>query len=344
MIRFNCDYSEGAHPRILELMQQTNLEQCPGYGEDSHCDRARALIRKACGGAPVEVHFMVGGTQTNLTVISGLLRPHQGVISAASGHIGVHETGAIEATGHKVLTLPSSDGKITAAQVEALLDEHWHDETHQHMVQPGMVYISLPTELGTIYQKSELTALYQVCRKNHLPLYIDGARLGYGLAAAGCDFDLADLCALCDCFYIGGTKQGALLGEALVLCRPQLLPDFRYLMKQRGGMLAKGKLLGLQFEALFSDGLYFQLSRHAVEMADRIAATCQKKGIPPLVVTGTNQLFYIFSDEALTALQQKYAFSYWGRIDERHSAVRICTSWATTEDDTAALCADLTAL
>ena len=254
MIRFNCDYLEGAHPRIIERLTETNFVQTPGYGEDEYCERARAIIREKCGAPDAYVQFLVGGTQTNTTVIASVLRPYQGVLSANTGHINAHETGAIEATGHKVLALPSEDGKVTAAQVQEAYDEHWADASHEHIVQPGMVYISHPTENGTLYKKEELKSLYETCRKLGLPLFLDGARLGYGLMSEGTDLTWEDLAAYTDVFYIGGTKVGALFGEAVVITDPALAKDFRYMIKQRGGMLAKGRLLGLQFETLLKDG------------------------------------------------------------------------------------------
>ena len=265
MIRFECDYGEGAHPSILQRLQETNLEQTPGYGEDVYCAKARETIKKLCGTPKADVQFLVGGTQANLTVISAALRPHQGVVAAQSAHINVHETGSIEACGHKVLALPAKDGKIAAGQIAALCEAHRADASREHTVQPKMVYLSQPTELGTLYTRSELMAISDVCRANGLYLFVDGARLGYGIARAGNDVSFGDLGTLCDVFYIGGTKQGALFGEAVVLVNPALQEDFRYLIKQKGGMLAKGRLLGLQFSALLEEQakLYLSLSRHA---------------------------------------------------------------------------------
>ena len=254
MIRFNCDYSEGAHERILKKLAETNLEQTPGYGEDHYCAEAAGIIRRLCGREDAAVHFLVGGTQANLTVIASALRSHQGAVGAVTAHINVHETGSIEATGHKVLALPSEDGKITAEQVEELYQAHIRDESFEHTVQPKMVYISNPTELGTIYTRAEMENLYGVCRKYGLYLFVDGARLAYGLAAEGNDLDLKSLAASCDVFYIGGTKVGALFGEAVVILNDELKADFRYHIKQRGGMLAKGRLLGIQFGELLRDG------------------------------------------------------------------------------------------
>ena len=344
MIRFDCDYTEGAHPRVLSRLAETNMDQTPGYGEDEYCNAARDCIRRLCGCPDAEVQFLVGGTQTNLTVISSLLRPYEGVISADTGHINIHETGAVEATGHKVLALPHRDGKLTGEMVRTAWEAHINDTTHEHMARPGMVYISHPTENGTLYSLEELTALSEVCRQIGLPLFLDGARLGYGLAAKGSDLNLSDIARLCDVFYIGGTKVGALFGEAVVMKNPALCPNFRYMIKQRGGMLAKGRLLGLQFLTLLEDGLYFDIAQSAVKLAERIREALQAKGIPFLFETRANQLFPIFTDAELKTLSEKYAFSYWQRVDESRSAVRICTSWATTGENVEKLIADIAAL
>lgn len=343
MIRFDCDYMEGCHPDILKLLEKTNFEQTEGYGCDRYCGKAKKLILSACGfsgrkGKNVpEVHFLVGGTQTNTTVIASILRPHQGVICADTGHVNVHETGAIESSGHKVLALASPDGKITAAQVEKCWLDHVNDCNYEHIVQPGMVYISFPTENGTIYSKKELSDLYAVCRKYSLPLFIDGARLGCGLASAKNDLTLQDIASFCDVFYIGGTKNGALFGEAVVIVDPALRKDFRYLMKQHGAMLAKGRLLGLQFMVLFEDALYFRLAAHADRMADMIRNALEEKGISFLFDSPTNQIFPIFPDNILKILEKKYSFAFWEKVGNDHTAVRICTSWATKEKDAASL-------
>ncbi len=329
MIRFESDYTEGAHERILQKLVATNMEQTSGYGMDEYCERVRQHIRNACGNEQADVHFLVGGTQTNTTVISAILRPHQGVIAAVTGHIAVHETGAIESTGHKVLTLPSDDGKITAAQVQQVYDQHWNDVTHEHITQPAMVYISQPTENGTIYSRAELEALYTVCRKHDLPLYMDGARLGYALASPESDLTLEGIAQLCDVFYIGATKVGALMGEAVVIVNDALKKDFRYLMKQRGGMLAKGRILGIQFETLFEDGLYMEVAHHAVKQALRIRDAFATQGFLFRYDSSTNQQFPIVSNKVLETLQAKYSFSLWERMDEQYSVVRFCTSWAT---------------
>jgi threonine aldolase len=331
MISFNCDYSEGAHPRILEKLTQTNFEQTGVYGEDIYCQKAAELILNKCHKLDAEVHFFVGGTQTNLTLISAALRPHQGVVAAATGHINVHETGAIEATGHKVLAQPSPDGKLTAEQIRQYSDDYLSDANRDHIVQPGMVYISNPTELGTIYTNAELTAISQICRDRHLFLYLDGARLGYALCAEDNDLDLPRIAELCDAFYIGGTKIGALFGEALVLCSDVIKKDFRCILKQKGAMLAKGRLLGLQFLALFEDDLYFELSAHAIAMARLIKEACEQKGYAFLSPSTTNQQFPIFPDALIDTLSKNYSFEVWQRMDPGHSAVRFCTSWATQE-------------
>lgn len=341
MVRFNCDYSEGAHPKVLEKLVQTNLKQTAGYGEDPYCQKAADLIREKCGRSDLAVHFMVGGTQTNLTVISAALRPHQGAVAADTGHINTHESGAIEATGHKVLALPGTDGKLTAQQIQAVYDEHVQDDNHEHMVQPKLVYLSFPTELGTIYSRAELTAISQTCRKNHLYLYVDGARLAYGLCAQENDLDLPALAKLCDAFYIGGTKVGTLFGEALVVCNEELKEDFRYIIKQKGGMLAKGRLLGVQFQALLEDDLYFEIGNHAVRMAMLIREACIKKGYSFLNDSTTNQQFPIMPNTVLEQLRENYEFAFWQKADEQNSVVRFCTSWATNERDVLKLAADI---
>ena len=341
MIRFECDYAEGAHPLILERLAQTNFEQTKGYGEDEYCENARQIIRRLCDAPSADVHFLVGGTQTNTTVIASVLRPHQGVISATTGHINIHETGAIEATGHKVLALPTDNSKLTASQIEQAYLEHWNDVNHEHIVQPGMVYISNPTEGGLIYLKRELQAISEVCRKYNLPLFLDGARLGYGLVAENNDLTLPDIAALCDVFYIGGTKVGALFGECLVIPNQTLRKDFRYFIKQRGGMLAKGRLLGLQFETLFADGLYFEIASNAVRMAMLIRNAFRSKGFQFLCESPTNQQFPILTVEQVKTLAQQYAFELWAKTDEHRHAVRFCTSWATRKEDVLSLIHDI---
>jgi len=344
MIHFNSDYTEGAHPKVLQRLIDTNFEQTPGYGTDDYCRQAAAKIRAACGREDVAVHFLVGGTQANLTVIDAALRPHQGILAAESGHISVHESGAIEATGHKVLVLAHHEGKISAQQIAAAVAAHRQDENFEHTVQPAMVYLSHPTEFGTLYSLAELSAISTVCRENGILLYLDGARLGYALAAPGNDLSLAAIARLCDVFYIGGTKVGALFGEAVVIAAPQLQQDFRYLIKQKGGMLAKGRLLGLQFDALFTDGLYEEIGSHAVRLAMRIKQTFIAMGIPFLIESNTNQQFPILPDHLLPVIGEKFVTTWWERVDAGHCAVRFCTSWATREEDVDHLISFLTNL
>lgn len=328
---FYSDYLEGAHPAIMDALARSNFEQTPGYGEDHHCQAAAALIRKACGLPEADVHFLVGGTQTNATVIASVLRPHQGVLCASTGHIGVHETGAIEHSGHKVLPLPATDGKISADQIIEAVEAHWADESREHTVQPGMVYISFPTELGTIYSKEELKSISAACASKNLPLFIDGARLGYGLTSPACDITLPELAALTDVFYIGGTKQGALFGEAVVIRNDALKPDFRYFIKQNGGMLAKGRLLGIQYEVLFTNDLYFAIARHANEQATKVREQAKRLGIKLFGNSPTNQIFLVVEDSKLAAFSEKVGYEFWQRYSPTESVVRVCTSWATPD-------------
>ena len=341
MFYFNNDYSEGCHEKVLQALTATNLVQTPGYGEDAYCAAAAEKIKALCGREDLAVHFLVGGTQANLTVIAAALRPHQGALCAASGHIHVHETGAVEATGHKCLALPSADGKVTAQQVKDYVLAHRADGAFEHIVQPKLVYISNPTELGTLYTLSELEALSKTCRDLGLYLFMDGARLGYGLAAKGNDVAMADIARLCDVFYIGGTKVGALFGEAVVIGNPVLKEDFRYIIKQHGGMLAKGRLLGVQFDALMTDNLYFDIAAHAVSMADELRACLDSLGYPYLIPGITNQIFPILPDALLEQLSKSFVFCEQERVDESHRAVRFCTSWATTREAVDALCGEL---
>lgn len=337
MIQFQCDYNEGADPLIIKRLTESNLEQTVGYGEDPYCEEARKLIKRACQNDSADVHFLVGGTQSNTTVIAHILRPYQGVLAATSGHINVHETGAIESTGHKVLAIPTSNGKLTAQQIDDAMQAHIHEDGPEHMVQPGMVYLSFPTEIGTIYSHDELKAIRTVCDRYDLPLFVDGARLGYGLCSPECDLTLPQLTQLVDVFYIGGTKVGALFGEAVVITNEALKKDFRYSIKQHGGMLAKGRLLGLQFATLFTDNLYFDIAQHAIDEAMRIKSALQAKGISFLIDSPTNQQFPIFTNAQIDTLSQHFMLSLWQRIDENHTAMRICTSWATKPENTDAL-------
>lgn len=341
MYQFQCDYNEGAHPRIMERLMETNFEQTVGYGEDHYCEAARAAVRKAVGREDVDVHFLVGGTQANATVISSILRPYQGVLCATTGHINVHETGAIEHGGHKVLALEAADGLLSAALIREAVEAHYAEDGPEHTVQPGMVYISFSSEVGTVYSLSQLCEISAVCREYGLPLFIDGARMGYGLASEGCDVTLADIAALADVFYLGGTKQGALFGEAVVIVNDALKKDFRYCIKQNGGMLAKGRLLGLQFLTLFEDGLYFQLSEHAVSQAMRIRDAFESKGFGFLVQSPSNQQFPILDNATMERLSSDFLFSFWQKVDDTHTAVRFCTSWATRPEAVDALIAAL---
>ncbi len=337
MFYFKNDYSEGCHPRILDALKRTNLDQTVGYGLDEHCAEAAALIKKAVACETAEVHFLVGGTQTNLTAISAFLRPHHCVLAAATGHVNVHETGAIEATGHKVATRPTPDGKLTAPLVQDMVDEH----TDEHMVKPGLVYLSQSTELGTVYTKAELESLYACCRQNGLLLYIDGARLACALTSQSCDVTLADLPGLCDAFYIGGTKNGMLFGEALVIVNDALKADFRFFIKQRGGMLAKGRLLGIQFEEQFRDGLYLELGRHANACAQRLQAGLVEKGYPLLQHSPTNLVFPILTPEQLERFSRLAVFEPWAHLSDGRTAIRLVTSWATRPDAVEGLLAAL---
>ena len=341
MIYFNNDYSEGCHEKVLQALNATNMEQTMGYGEDAYCAAAAEKIRAKCGREDIAVHFLVGGTQANLTVIDAALRPHQGALGADTAHIHVHETGAVEATGHKVLWVPHHQGKITAQQVRQTVREHYASSSFEHTVQPKLVYISQPTELGTLYTLRELEDLSAACRELGLYLFVDGARLGYGLSARGNDVTMQDLARLCDVFYIGGTKVGALFGEAVVICHPALQEDFRYLIKQHGGMLAKGRLLGVQFGVLMDNDLYEQIAARADRLADRLRAALHALNVPFLVESTTNQLFPILPDTVLEELAKTYVFSEQERVDEAHRAVRFCTSWATRPENVEQLCADL---
>ena len=337
MIRFNSDYTEGAHPEILRLLEETNYQQTDGYGTDEWCEKARNLIREACECPGADVHFLVGGTQTNASVIAAVLRPYEGAVSADTGHINVHETGAIEHTGHKVLALPSKDGKISADQVRNCLKEHFASPAFEHTVRPGIVYISYPTEYGTIYSRDELRSLHDVCREYGIPLFIDGARLGYGLACSECDITLPDLARLSDIFYIGGTKVGALFGEAVVVPDPTKLPNFRYMIKQGGGLLAKGRLLGIQFAALFTDDLYMEIGKTAIEAAGRIQAALVRKGYRLWQESPTNQLFIIMENSKLEEFGRKVEYSFWEKYDDSHTVIRLVTDWGTTPEEIEAL-------
>ena len=341
MLRFECDYTEGCIPEILDAIAKENHTQLCGYSEDPVCDRARAKVKALCGREDVDVHFLVGGTQTNTTVIAATLRPFQGVISAEPGHISCHETGAIEATGHKVIALPSDTGRLSAAQIDRCCAAHWADATHEHIVQPGMVYLSHPAENGSLYSLQELQEIRAVCDVWNLPLFVDGARLGYGLAAPVNDVTVEDLARLTDVFYIGGTKCGALFGEAVVIANEAIKKDFRYMIKRQGGMLAKGWLLGVQFDTLLEHDRYSAVCKKAVAQAMRIKEAFEKKGCKFFMESWTNQQFPILHKDILKKFDEHYTYSVWAPIDAEHTAVRFCTSWATTDAQVDQLVADI---
>ncbi|MBR7115930.1 MAG: aminotransferase class I/II-fold pyridoxal phosphate-dependent enzyme [Alistipes sp.] len=333
MQHFDSDYMEGAHPLILEALVRTNLEKTAGYGTDPYCASAREKILAACGVEDGEVHLLIGGTQTNATVIKALLRPYEGVIAATTGHIALHEAGAIEASGHKVLTIPTVDGKISAEAVDEYIKAFRADEAWDHMVWPGMVYVSQPTEYGTLYSKAELEALSEVCHKWEIPLFVDGARLGYALASPSSDVTLRDLARLCDVFYIGGTKCGAMFGEAVVIPRKGLIPHFFTTIKQQGALLAKGRMLGIQFDTLFTDDLYINIARQAVSEASRLREAFRAKGYEIYAESPTNQVFVALSAEQEAHLRTLTTFSEWERTADGRLVVRLATSWATKSED-----------
>lgn len=336
MIYFRNDYSEGAHPKVLQALVETNLVSTPGYGCDEYCACARELLRERFACPNADVHFLVGGTQTNLTAAAAFLRPWEAVIAADTGHIAVHETGAIEATGHKVYVVPGVDGKLTPDAIRTAVRDH-QTGTEEHMVLPRMVYVSDSTELGTIYTRAELQALSDTCRELGLYLYLDGARMAMALTAQGNDLVPEDFAQLCDAFYLGGTKNALLFGEALVILNNALKPYFRNVMKQHGGMLAKGRLLGVQFAAILQDDLWLQTARHANELAQRLAAALTAMGVPLYAASPTNQVFPIFTNAQVEALRQNFSFEFIARVDENHSAIRFVTSWATRPEDVDAL-------
>lgn len=342
MIRFNNDYNHGAHPAILEALVGTNNDSYSGYGLDPWCEKAAAEIKKYLNCENAAIHFLVGGTQTNFTVITAALRPYQSVISADSGHIHVHETGAVENCGHKIQTLPAVNGKISAAQIETIAKRYADSGIQEHITQPKMVYLSFPTEYGTVYSKKELEDIHTVCEKYGLYLFIDGARLGYGLGAS--DVTLADLARLADVFYCGGTKCGAMFGEAVVITNPALNVDFRSYIKQNGAMLAKGWLLGLQFYTLFNGGLYFDITKKAVAYAMKIKEAFVQKGIPAYIESPTNQQFVVVTEKQMNQLAQKYIFEYEEKIDADHHCIRFCTSWSTKPEEIDALVDDIAKL
>ena len=340
-LTFASDYLEGAHPVILQRLTETNMMKTAGYGADEFSESARRKIREACQTPDAEIHFLVGGTQANATVIDAMLRSYQGVIAAATGHISVHEAGAIEFGGHKVLALPQEDGKIAAAAIQAYLEAYWSDANHEHMVMPGMVYISQPTEYGTLYSLAELQAISDVCRAYRIPLFVDGARLAYALACPENDVTLPDLARLCDVFYIGGTKCGALFGEAVVFPKRDSVPHFLTIVKQHGALLAKGRIAGIQFDTLFTDRLYEQVGRNAIAAADRIRKALTGKGYQLAFDTPSNQIFVLLDETQLSRLSAKVDMGFWENTPDGKTVMRIATSWATQDEDVNRLIAAL---
>lgn len=333
MLTFECDYTEGAHPKIMERLLETNMVQVPGYGHDEFCESAKEKIRAACKCPEAQIQLLVGGTQTNQIVIDTMLKQYEGVVAAQTGHVNCHEAGAIEYTGHKVLPLPQYTGKIKAEDLEDFLDVFYNDGAHEHMIYPGMVYISFPTEYGTLYSKKELEDISSVCHKNNLPLFIDGARLGYGLMSSSNDVSLEDIARLSDVFYIGGTKVGALCGEAVVFTKNNMPLHFENLTKKHGALLAKGRVLGVQFETLFTDDLYLNISRNAIELADYLKAELSKRGYKFFLESPTNQQFIVMENEKLKKLEGKCGYSFWEKYDDTHTVIRFATSWASTKEN-----------
>lgn len=337
-LSFSCDYMEGAHPQILKRLMETNLVKTPGYGLDDYSKSAKEKIRDACKAPDAEVFFLVGGTQTNVTMIDAILKSYEGVIAADTGHVSVHEAGAIEFGGHKVLTLPHNNGKINVRQIETLLDDYQNDANRDHMVMPGMVYLSHPTEYGTLYSKAELREISALCRSRNIPLYLDGARLAYALACPQNEITLADIAELCDAFYIGGTKCGALFGEAVVIPKAGWLPHLFTIIKQHGALLAKGRMLGIQFDELFTDYLYGRVGVPAIQAADRIRQILIQKGYTLCFDSPTNQVFCIIENTEMEQLAKKVEFGFWEKYDDSHTIIRFATSWATKMEDVEALC------
>lgn len=337
MVSFENDYTTGAHPKIMERLAETNLECLSGYGTDKYCESAKEKIKAACGCESADVEFLVGGTQTNAIVISTMLNDHEGVVAAKTGHVSSHEAGAVEYTGHKVLEIPQENGKIVPDMLQQYMEAFYADRNCEHMVFPGMVYISYPTEYGTLYTKKELEDISEICRAYNIPLYLDGARLGYGLASSASDVTLQDIARICDVFYIGGTKVGALCGEAVVFTKGNKPKHFMNAVKKRGALLAKGRLLGIQFDALFTDNLYFEISRHAIDMAEKMKAVFRKKGYTFYLDSPTNQQFLILDNRCMENLKKHVTFSFWEKQDDSHTVVRFAASWSTTESDLKAL-------
>lgn len=337
MVSFECDYNNGAHPKVLENLIKYNQEKPTPYGFDEFSERAKQRIKQACGAPDAQVYFLTGGTQTNATTIDSMLYQYEGVICVDSGHINVHEAGAVEFTEHKIITLPGNNGKMDATVLDKYLDDYMHDGNRDHAVHPGLVYITFPTELGTLYSAQDLNDIYQVCKNYDIPLYVDGARLGYGLMAPGNDITLPYLAQHCDVFYIGGTKIGALCGEAVVFTHQNAHKHFFSIQKQHGAVIAKGALIGLQFDALFTDGLYFDLSRHAIDMAMLLKKTFQEKGYQFYIDSPTNQQFLVIGNEKVRQLERHVQFTHFGQADKQHTVCRFVTSWATTPEEIAML-------
>ncbi len=337
MISFENDYSNGAHAKVLQRLADTNGEEAAPYGFDKFCEAAKVKIREACGDPDANIFFLSGGTQTNATVVDSLLYQYEGVIAVDTGHINVHEAGAIEFTEHKIITIPNHEGKMRAGDLDKYLSDFAHDGNNSHSVYPGLVYITFPTELGTLYTRSELESIYAVCQRFGIPLYIDGARLGYGLMADGCDITLPQLARLCDVFYIGGTKVGALCGEAVVFTHDNANRHFFSIQKQHGALLAKSRLIGVQFDALFTGGLYFDIARNAIDKAMKLKRLFARRGYSFYIDSPTNQQFVILSNSEVERLQKAVDFTHWGQADERHTICRFVTSWATTDSDIAEL-------
>lgn len=333
MLSFESDYTEGAHPKILERFIETNMESLTSYGCDVYSQRAKEKIKAVCKCNDAEIAFLVGGTQTNAIVIDAMLNKYEGVVAAKTGHISIHEAGAIEYTGHKVMELDEHNGKIDASELDKYLYNFWQDDNREHMVFPGMVYISHPTEYGTLYTKAELQNISEVCRKYSIPLYMDGARLGYGIMSFDTDVTMENISELCDVFYIGGTKVGALYGEAVVFTKKNMPKHFITIVKQHGALLAKGRVLGIQFDVLFDDNLYFDISRHAIEMAQLLKKCFNEKGYSFFIDSPTNQQFVILENSKMEELSQNVRFSFWEKYDQNHTVVRFATSWATNEED-----------
>lgn len=333
MLHFDSDYMEGCHPKILERLCRINFEKNTGYGSDKYSESARNKILSACGLENGEVYFLTGGTQTNAVVISSVLKSYEGVIAADSGHISVHEAGAVEYTGHKVLTIPNAEGKIEAGVLKKYLENFYSDGNHEHMVCPGMVYISFPTEYGTLYTAQELKDIHSVCKKYNIPFFIDGARLGYGIMSMENDVTLEYIAHNCDVFYIGGTKVGAMFGEAVVIPEKGFIPHFFTIIKQHGALLAKGWIAGVQFDTLFTDNTYFEIAKNAVDMAEKLKKIFVEKGYKLYINSPTNQIFVILADNKMRELSKSVSFSFWEKYDEENTVVRFATSWATSESD-----------